>query len=176
MFRYGPSVPWHAADVCCDATTGKLGPYIDHFHMQDGALPHIHESVKALLLQHFTEERVISRFCPNSWLPRSPDPTSCDFGLWAYLKTQVYFGGVAMLNDLKNSITLHVRSLSDDLVLNTLSIALKFCRGMRVVTWSTFLYIVQDTIDNCSSCAILSYLFMFSYLNCFFSPLLNVVV
>lgn len=41
--------------------------------MQDGAPPHIHESVKALLQQHFTDERVISRFFRNPWPPRSPD-------------------------------------------------------------------------------------------------------
>ncbi|GFX82889.1 uncharacterized protein TNCV_2958451 [Trichonephila clavipes] len=33
--------------------------------MQDGASPYIHEFVKALLIQHFTEKRVISRFFTN---------------------------------------------------------------------------------------------------------------
>ncbi|GFU05625.1 hypothetical protein TNCV_3292141 [Trichonephila clavipes] len=41
------------------------------FFMQDGAPPHIHGSVKALLLQHFKVKRVISLFCPNPCLPRS---------------------------------------------------------------------------------------------------------
>lgn len=82
--------------------------------MQDGAPPHIHESVKALLLQHFTDERVISRFFRNPWPPRSPDLNPCDFWLWGHLKSVVYRGGVATLNDLKNSITLHVRSITTD--------------------------------------------------------------
>ncbi|GFX75124.1 transposable element tc3 transposase [Trichonephila clavipes] len=80
--------------------------------MQDGAPSHIHGSVKALLLQHFSEGRVISLSLPNPWPPRSLHLTQCDFWLWGYLKSLVYHGGVATLNNLKNSIVLHVRSLT----------------------------------------------------------------
>ncbi|GBM10352.1 hypothetical protein AVEN_131084-1 [Araneus ventricosus] len=94
--------------------------------MQDGAPSHIHRFVKALLLQYFTDESVISRSFSNPWPSRSPDLTSCDFWLWGHLKNLIYHGDVATLNELKNSITLHARSITTDQPLNTLSIALKF--------------------------------------------------
>ncbi|GFY78018.1 uncharacterized protein TNIN_20721 [Trichonephila inaurata madagascariensis] len=40
--------------------------------------------------------------------------TGSNFWLWGYLKSLVYLGGVATLNDLKNSITFHARSLTID--------------------------------------------------------------
>ncbi|GFY04706.1 uncharacterized protein TNCV_419611 [Trichonephila clavipes] len=80
----------------------------------DGAPPHNYGSVKALLLQHFTEERFICRSFPNPWSSRLPYLTPRDFWLWGYLKRLVYREGFATLNDLKNSITLHVRSLTTD--------------------------------------------------------------
>ncbi len=82
--------------------------------MQNGAPEYIQEPVKTLLLQHITEERDISRSFPNQWPPRLPDLTPCDFWLWVCLKSLVYRGGVATFNDLNNSITLHVRSLTTD--------------------------------------------------------------
>ncbi|GFY40483.1 uncharacterized protein TNIN_436601 [Trichonephila inaurata madagascariensis] len=88
------------------------------------APPHNHGPVKALLLQHFSEERVISLSFPNPWPPRSLHLTQYDFWLWGYLKSLVYRGGVATLNDLNNSITLHVRSLTT----RSNTIDLTFCK------------------------------------------------
>ena len=53
----------------------------------------------------------ISRFFHNQWPLLSPILSSCDFWLWNHLKSR---GSVATLNDLKNSITLHVRSITTD--------------------------------------------------------------
>ncbi|GFV35673.1 uncharacterized protein TNCV_1892831 [Trichonephila clavipes] len=51
---------------------------------------------------------------PTAWPPRSPDLNPCDFWLWGYLKNLVYRGRRITLVDLKDSITLHVRSISVD--------------------------------------------------------------
>ena len=42
---------------------------------------HVHESVEVLLLQHFTDERVISRFLVNSRPLRSPEQSPYNFRL-----------------------------------------------------------------------------------------------
>ncbi|GFU58804.1 uncharacterized protein TNCV_904631 [Trichonephila clavipes] len=44
----------------------------------------------------------------------SRDLNPCDFWLWGYLKNFVYRGRLMTLADLKDSITLHVRSISVD--------------------------------------------------------------
>ena len=82
--------------------------------MQDGAPPHIGLRVQQFLRQHFTNDRLISRAFPTTWPPRSPDLTPCDFWLWGYLKNLVYRGSLVTLADLKDSITLHVRNISND--------------------------------------------------------------
>ncbi|GFU68126.1 uncharacterized protein TNCV_247901 [Trichonephila clavipes] len=46
--------------------------------------------------------------------PRSPDLNLCDFWLWGYLKNLAYRGRLVTLEDLKDSIALHVRSISVD--------------------------------------------------------------
>ncbi|GFW84945.1 uncharacterized protein TNCV_682331 [Trichonephila clavipes] len=82
--------------------------------MQDGAPPHIGLCVQQFLRQHVSNDRVISRAFPTAWPPRSPDLNPCDFWLWGYLKNLVYRGRLITLADLKDSITLHLRSISVD--------------------------------------------------------------
>ncbi|GBM31893.1 hypothetical protein AVEN_183294-1 [Araneus ventricosus] len=84
--------------------------------MQDGAPPHNGLSVQRLFGQHFTEERVIGRFFPLAWPPLSPDPTSCDFFLWGYLKSNVYLGGVTTLTTLKDNISRAVLNILGDML------------------------------------------------------------
>lgn len=82
--------------------------------MQDGAPPHIGLPVQQFLRQHFTNDRIISRAFPTTWPSRSPDLNPCDFWLWGHLKNLVYRERLVTLADLKESISLHVRSISDD--------------------------------------------------------------
>ena len=82
--------------------------------MQDRVPPHIGLCVQQFLRQHFTNDRVISRAFRTIWPPRSPDLNPCDFWLWGYLKNLVYRGSLVTLGDLKDSITLHVRNISND--------------------------------------------------------------
>ena len=82
--------------------------------MQNGAPPHIGLCVQQFLWKHFINDRVISRAFPTIWPPRSPDLNPCDFWIWEYLKNLVYRGSLVILEDLKDSITLHVRIISND--------------------------------------------------------------
>ncbi|GFU72870.1 uncharacterized protein TNCV_4909991 [Trichonephila clavipes] len=115
--------------VTCTVTARRYKNMLDNFvapqmlqhqcldsitFMQDGAPPHIGLCVQQFLRQHFTNDRVISRAFPTAWPPRSPDLNPCDFWLWGYLKNLVYRGCLITLADLKDSITLHVRSISVD--------------------------------------------------------------
>ena len=76
-------VPFLKAHRKCSTTTFQ----------QDGAPPHIKNNVKKFLEDTFTMERVISRFFPNFWPPRSPDLTPVDFWYWGNLKRLVYAPG-----------------------------------------------------------------------------------
>ncbi len=82
--------------------------------MQDGAPPHIGRAVQQLLRNHFTDDRVISRYFHMAWPPRSPNLTPWVFWLWGYLKSNVYRGDLANLNDLKDRIIQHVRNITPD--------------------------------------------------------------
>ena len=51
----------------------------------------------------------------NSWPPRSPDMTPCDFFLWGYVKERVYVPPLpADLDELRNRITAAVKSVTED--------------------------------------------------------------
>jgi len=51
----------------------------------------------------------------NSWPPRSPDMTPCDFFLWGYVKERVYVPPLpADLDELTNRITAAVNSVTED--------------------------------------------------------------
>ncbi|GBO02562.1 hypothetical protein AVEN_37061-1 [Araneus ventricosus] len=76
--------------------------------MQNGAPPHVHRSVKQVLRQSFTNERVISPGFPTAWPPRSPDLTPCDFWLWGFIKDQVYRKQPATVFHLKGSVIRHI--------------------------------------------------------------------
>ncbi|GFT92293.1 uncharacterized protein TNCV_1835601 [Trichonephila clavipes] len=87
--------------------------------MQDGAPPHITRCVTDVLKHHFTEERVISRQFRHLWPVRSPDLNPCDFWLWDYLKQLVSCDQPKTLPDLKDSISRHVRNISQNTLRST---------------------------------------------------------
>ena len=76
-------VPYLKAHRKCSTTTFQ----------QDGAPPHIKTNVQQFLTATFTNDRVISRFYPQFWPPRSPDLSPCDFWYWGNLKRLVYAPG-----------------------------------------------------------------------------------
>ena len=71
---------------------------------QDGAPPHIANSVRAFLENTF-QERIISRYYPWKWPARSPDLAPCDYFLWGLLKARVYSSKPSTLSELKEWIT-----------------------------------------------------------------------
>ncbi|GBN57201.1 hypothetical protein AVEN_138565-1 [Araneus ventricosus] len=64
--------------------------------------------------RNFTNESVIIHFFSNPWPLLLPDLTPSDFWFCGHLKNLVYRGDVATLDDLENSIKLHVRSITTD--------------------------------------------------------------
>ncbi|GBM90703.1 hypothetical protein AVEN_154643-1 [Araneus ventricosus] len=77
---------------------------------------HIYRSVKQVLRQTFTDERVISPDFPTAWPPRSPDLTPCDFWLWGFIRDQIYGEHPPALSHLKDSIIRHIRGINEDLL------------------------------------------------------------
>jgi len=51
----------------------------------------------------------------NSWLPRPPDMTPCDFFLWGYVKERVYVPPLpADWDELRNRITAAIHSVTEN--------------------------------------------------------------
>ncbi|GFW71415.1 putative DD41D transposase [Trichonephila clavipes] len=70
---------------------------------QDGATCHTARATIDLLKDTFGD-RLISRFGPVNWSPRSCDLTPLDYFLWGYVKSLVYADKPQTLDDLEDNI------------------------------------------------------------------------
>ncbi|GFU48387.1 putative transposable element [Trichonephila clavipes] len=70
---------------------------------QDGATCHTARATIDLLKDKFGD-RLISRFGPVNWPPRSCDFTPLDYFLWGYVKSLVYADKPQTLHHLKDNI------------------------------------------------------------------------
>ncbi|GFV51654.1 transposable element Tc3 transposase [Trichonephila clavipes] len=70
---------------------------------QDGATCHTARATIDLLKDTFGD-RLISRFGPVNWLPRSCDLTPLDYFLWGYVKSWVYVDKPQTLDHLEDNI------------------------------------------------------------------------
>ncbi|GFV33473.1 uncharacterized protein TNCV_2412311 [Trichonephila clavipes] len=70
---------------------------------QDGATCHTARATIDLLKDTFGD-RLISRFGPVNWPPRSCDLTPLDYFLWGYVKSLIYAGKPQTLDHLEDNI------------------------------------------------------------------------
>ncbi|GFT74324.1 putative DD41D transposase [Trichonephila clavipes] len=70
---------------------------------QDGATCHTTRAAIDLLKDTFVD-RLISRFVPVNWPPRSCDLTPLDYFLWDYVKSLVYADTLQTLDHLEDTI------------------------------------------------------------------------
>ncbi|GFU41623.1 putative transposable element [Trichonephila clavipes] len=70
---------------------------------QDGATCHTARATIDLLKDTFGD-RLISRFGPVNWLPRSCDLTPLDYFLWGYVKSLVYADKPQTLDHMEDNI------------------------------------------------------------------------
>ncbi|GFX13425.1 uncharacterized protein TNCV_2191791 [Trichonephila clavipes] len=70
---------------------------------QDGATCHTARATIDLLKDTFGD-RLISRFGPVNWPPRSCDLTPLDYFLWGYVKSLVYADKAQTLDHLEDNI------------------------------------------------------------------------
>jgi hypothetical protein len=96
------------------------------FFQQDGATCHTSHHPLPSIHETFTEERAVSK---GLWPPRSPDLSSCDFYLWAYLKVKVYENNQKKIDELKENIRRSIEAIDIDVLrkisLNVISHAKK---------------------------------------------------
>ncbi|GFV33676.1 transposable element Tc3 transposase [Trichonephila clavipes] len=71
---------------------------------QDGATYHTARATIDLLKETFGD-RLISRFGPVNWPPRSCDLTQLDYFLWGYIKALVYTDKPQTLDHLEDNIS-----------------------------------------------------------------------
>ncbi|GFS59128.1 tc3a_0 protein [Trichonephila clavipes] len=87
---------------------GIIGPYFfkndeGHNFQQDGATCHTARATIDLLKDTFGD-RLISRFGPVNWPPRSCDLTPLDYFLWGYVKSLIYADKPQTLDHLEDNI------------------------------------------------------------------------
>ncbi|GFX33558.1 uncharacterized protein TNCV_1932251 [Trichonephila clavipes] len=87
---------------------GIIGPYFfkndeGHNSQQDGTICHTARATINLLKDTFGD-RLISRFGPVNWPPRSCDLTQLDYFLWGYVKSLVYADKPQTLDHLEDKI------------------------------------------------------------------------
>ncbi|GFX54965.1 DUF4817 domain-containing protein [Trichonephila clavipes] len=101
---------------CALWASGIIGPYFfknDEGHnvtVNDGATCHTARATIDLLKDTFGN-RLISRFGPVNWLPRSCDLTRLDYFLWGYVKSLVYADKPQTPDHLED----HIRRVIDDI-------------------------------------------------------------
>ncbi|GFX12832.1 putative transposable element [Trichonephila clavipes] len=78
-------------------------PYGELWFQQDGATCHTARATIDLLKDTFGD-RLISRFGPVNWPPRSCDLTPLDYFLWGYVKSLVYADKPQTLDHLEDNI------------------------------------------------------------------------
>ncbi|GFW23292.1 heat shock 70kDa protein 8 [Trichonephila clavipes] len=78
-------------------------PTKELWFQQDGATCHTARATIDLLKDTFGD-RLISRFGPVNWPPRSCDLTPLDYFLWAYVKSLVYADKPQTLDHLEDNI------------------------------------------------------------------------
>ncbi|GFV58333.1 DUF4817 domain-containing protein [Trichonephila clavipes] len=76
---------------------------MEPWFQQDGATCHTARATIDLLKDTFGD-RLISRFGPVNWPPRSCDLTLLDYFLWGYLKSLVYADKPQTLDHLEDNI------------------------------------------------------------------------
>ncbi|GFV09294.1 transposable element Tc3 transposase [Trichonephila clavipes] len=78
-------------------------PVLELWFQQDGATCHTARATIDLLKDTFGD-RLISRFGPVNWPPRSCDLTPLDYFLWGYVKSLVYADKPQTLDHLEDNI------------------------------------------------------------------------
>ncbi|GFV77642.1 DUF4817 domain-containing protein [Trichonephila clavipes] len=81
----------------------KLTVWCELWFQQDGATCHTARATIDLLKDTFGD-RLISRFGPVNWPPRSCDLTPIDYFLWGYVKSLVYADKPQTLDHLEDNI------------------------------------------------------------------------
>ncbi|GFU25312.1 hypothetical protein NPIL_340071 [Nephila pilipes] len=74
------------------------------------------EEVATVVTDQTIDVRIISRALPMTCLPSTPDPNSCNFCLWGYLKRIVYQVHVSHIPTLKDQIIFHVRRINAEML------------------------------------------------------------
>ncbi|GFU08706.1 transmembrane protein KIAA1109 [Trichonephila clavipes] len=102
---------------------------------QDGATCHTARATIDLLKDTFGD-RLISRFGPVNWPPRSCDLTSLDYFLWGYVKSLVYADKLQTLDHLEDNIRRVIANIRPQMlekVIENLTSRLDYIRASRAV-------------------------------------------
>ena len=81
------------------------------YFQQDDVTPHT-----ANIVQEYFRAKFSTKFIDKKmWPPRSPDLNPCDFYLWGYLKSVVYYPLSKTLEDLKANIKRKIKKISKNI-------------------------------------------------------------
>ncbi|GFX03957.1 uncharacterized protein TNCV_4678622 [Trichonephila clavipes] len=105
-----PTLRWFNGDRYRAMITNFFIPELNNhdvqelWFQQDGAACHTARATIDLLKDSFGDDRLISRFGPVNWPPRSCDLTPLDYFLWGYVKSLVCADKPQTLDHLEDNI------------------------------------------------------------------------
>ncbi|GFT38569.1 uncharacterized protein TNCV_4948891 [Trichonephila clavipes] len=116
---------------------------------QDGATCHTARATIDLLKDTFSD-RLISRFGPVNWPPRSCDLTPLDYFLWGYVKSLVYAVKPQTLDHLEDNIRHVIADLRPQMlekVIENWTSRLDYIRASRGSSMPEIIYIMAMSTD-----------------------------
>ncbi|GFV08118.1 transposable element Tc3 transposase [Trichonephila clavipes] len=113
---------------------------------QDGATCHTARATIDLLKDTLTD-RLISRFGPVNWPPRSCDLTPLDYFLWGYVKSLVYADKPQTLDHLEDNIHRVIADIRPQMLENWTS-RLDYIRASRGSLMPEIIFIIIATLNS----------------------------
>ncbi|GFV78318.1 transposable element Tc3 transposase [Trichonephila clavipes] len=117
---------------------------------QDGATCHTARATIDLLKDTFGD-RLISRFGPVNWPPRSCDLTPLDYFLWGYVKSLVYADKPQTLDQLKDNIRRVIADIRPQMlekVIENWTSILDYIRASRGSPMPEIIFKILDLVLN----------------------------
>ncbi|GFW58656.1 transposable element Tc3 transposase [Trichonephila clavipes] len=116
--------------ISSDVLTSSIE--VEVWFQQDGATCHTARATVDLFKDTFGD-RLISRFGPVNWPPRSCDLTPLDYFLWGYVKSLVYADKPQTLDHLEDNIRRVIADIRPQMLEKVVKIPLDLTLRTRII-------------------------------------------
>ncbi|GFV87872.1 putative transposable element [Trichonephila clavipes] len=143
MYVDTPLHPEKLTVWCALCAGGIIDPYF--FKNDEGHIVTVNARATIDLLKQKFGDRLISRFAPVNWSPRSCDLTPLDYFLWGYVKSLVYADKPQSLDHLEDIIRRVIADIWPKMMetfIENWTSRLDYIRAMRGSPMREFIFIM----------------------------------